>query len=109
MHLQDLNQTVLRYPNHGNQFVSYVCGPTITAKRASVESIEFAVRRQGTDTQFFADCRKKGLLIYSADPYNFLYMRSAKQSAHTWKIQTAELVEKSELICSGMGEDQIFF
>lgn len=77
-----------------NKYVVRGAGATIGAKRSIFESIQFANRKSGTDTDFFLNCASRGLKCYSTSCYNYLCFRSKDARQHTWQITAEELESK---------------
>lgn len=76
----------------------YIHGGTILARRRDVEGIDFPPVRQGTDTLFLRQCVSAGLRIYSADRYNFAYVRYAEPGHHTFDVSHKRLRRHSVLV-----------
>lgn len=73
-------------PNYENKYVyNNIAGGTITFKKEVFNTVKFKNLNCAEDRQFCLDCHSSGLKIYSADKYNYIYMRHKDLGEHTWK------------------------
>lgn len=107
VHLEASNQTALRFGRNIHKPVNFVHGATLFMKREIFEKLRFTPVRQGTDTVLQRAAALHGFSIYSADPYNFIHMRHADKSTHTWKIEDEELLATCTNIQSGLATDSV--
>jgi hypothetical protein len=81
-------------PHFENKYVPGVAGGTITFKKEIFNKIKFrCLYGAGTDISFFEDCSNIGIKIFSADKYNYVYVRNKNLDEHTWKIGDEEIME----------------
>ncbi|OQX67682.1 MAG: hypothetical protein B6A08_14225 [Sorangiineae bacterium NIC37A_2] len=79
----------------------FVHGGTIVADRTRTHHIDFLPVKKGTDTLFLQQCKLAGLPIYSADRFNFAYIRYAQPGHHTFDVaHTAYLRHSLEVASS---------
>lgn len=64
----------------------FVHGGTIVADRMLTRHVDFLPVQRGTDTLFLQQCKLSGLLIYSADRFNFAYIRYTQPGHHTFDV-----------------------
>lgn len=76
----------------------FVHGGTIVARTESTRDITFHPVVRGTDSLFLQECKLKGLSIYSADPFNFAYIRYDTGGHHTFDVPTNQVLAKAQLI-----------
>lgn len=105
MHLAASDSTILRFGHKEHRFTDFVMGPTIMGNRHAFTNVPFKAVSSGEDTEFLRDARAAGLVIYSADRFNFCQNRSA--IGHTWKIADAELLISGEFKSNGFPLERI--
>jgi len=72
-------------------YTHFVLGSAIIIKREVFDRVPWPTdRRQGSDTEFLRQSVKNGFKIYSADRFNYVYVRKASQKLHTWKVKDEE-------------------
>jgi hypothetical protein len=69
--------------------------------------VKFELVQRGTDTRFLDEVRRRGVKIFSTDPFNFAHVRHADKGRHTWKIDDEEFVSKAVKVGSGL-RDELF-
>ena len=62
---------------------------------------------QGSDTGFQRAVLGAGARIYSADRFNFAYVRRADPSMHTWVVNDAQLLANGEFAFIGFPKEQV--
>lgn len=81
------DEIFLRSPGYEHTYTQLVYGATLIARRKILDYVVFDESlTKSVDTQFLRHASEKGFLIYSADRFNFLIVRSRDHSGHTWKI-----------------------
>ena len=91
-----------------NQFSArYVHGGTITADRRAVEGIDFLPVRRGTDSLFLQQCKLADLRIYSADRYNFTYIRYKTPGHHTFDVANEDFLRTCRFVARGFDKSLI--
>lgn len=91
-----------------NQFSDrYVHGGTITADRRAVEAIDFLPVRRGTDSLFLQQCKLADLRIYSADRYNFAYIRYQDPGHHTFDVANQDFLRSCRFVSRGFDKSLI--
>ena len=108
MHLEAENVTVLRFPEREHKFTNLVMGPTMVGPRETFETVQFATRSTGEDTDFQARILDEGGKIYSMDRFNFVQMRK-ESHAHTWSVTSAELLGNGVIHSYGLPSNHYFF
>lgn len=93
VYFEDNNTLGIISPNHENVYVSHnIAGGTLTFKKEIFEKIKFrSIKNNGTDTHFLRDCNDAKIKMFSADKYNYVYMKHRNLDDHTWKISSDEL------------------
>lgn len=107
LHLEAENVTVLRFPEREHKFTNLVMGPTMVGPRDTFESIRFAKRTTGEDTDFQTRLLDRGGTIYSSDRFNFVQMRK-KDQQHTWSINSSTLLGSGKLHSFGLPHAHYF-
>ena len=92
----------IQFPDSEHRFFSFVAGPTLIIRREVFEKVRFRPDKgPGEDTQFLKDSLSQGLKVYSADRFNFVRVRRAESSLHTWRQSDQEQLTKSRIIAYG--------
>jgi hypothetical protein len=73
-------------PQMEYRYVNMLSGSAFIAKKEILEEIRFTGKPTGSDTVFLKECVKRGVRLYSADRFNYVYNRHASLHAHTWKM-----------------------
>ena len=95
VHLESSGATLLRFAHAEHRFVEQVQGGTLLMRRSLAEEIGFEDLPRRVDTTFLAKVRAAGLTVYAADRFNFVSVRRADTSSHTWPISDKELMARS--------------
>jgi hypothetical protein len=82
-------------PYYENQYVYNVAGGTILFKKEIFDKIRFRDLNIAEDSYFLYDCNVSGVKIFSADKYNYVYMRNRNLDMHTWKVTSNELMNRT--------------
>lgn len=93
-YLESTGATFLRFPGAENRYTPLVQGGTLTLPRDVAVDVRFEDLPRRVDTTFLEKIAADGGRVYSADPYNFVSVRSASTEGHTWKISDTELLAK---------------
>ena len=104
------SEIYLRQGGKSHKYVSLVCGGTIVAKTADTQKLGFdETRSRGSDTQFLKSVVAAGFKIYSADPFNFIQMRSVNTESHTWAIDKETYLRTASLYSDFDRLDEVIF
>ncbi|MEX2123389.1 MAG: glycosyltransferase [Woeseia sp.] len=103
-YMEATDQTVLRFPGQSYRFCRQVHGGTLVWDRRKLEGLVFEPVQRGTDTRFLDSVRRRGVEIFSTDPFNFVHVRYADKRRHTWIIDDEEFLSKSAKVGSGLQE-----
>ncbi|GAB3621500.1 glycosyltransferase [Glutamicibacter endophyticus] len=109
MYLGSSDATLLRFGEREHRFTDLVMGPTILGHAEVFRNNPFQARNRGEDTQFLRDVADGGGLIYSADRFNFVQMRSKDGATHTWNLSDADLLATGTIQWFGRNDQHIFF
>ena len=100
-HFEKSNTLAIRFPDKEQRFTDFVSGSAMVIKREVFNKVRFDPhRRVGEDTQFLKDCVESGVRIYSADRFNFAYIRKPSSDLHTWRVSDEELLATNSQIVS---------
>ncbi|GAA0969182.1 glycosyltransferase [Acrocarpospora macrocephala] len=103
----DRNETVYRLPGLEHRYAHLVQGATILAKADLLRSIPFEPVNAGEDTRLVRRLKEDGIRIYSADRFNFVYMRGSDASAHTWQAADYKLTRNAQFSFVGHPEQHV--
>lgn len=87
-----------RHPE--NSFVNYVTGATLLIKKEVFNGIRFSAMTVGEDVDFVAVCKEHGLRIYSTDKADFVGIRRALISSHTWQESDEHILAQCQVVAN---------
>ncbi|MFC0037041.1 methyltransferase domain-containing protein [Actinomadura rayongensis] len=105
--LEASNATLLSKPEAEHAYTSLVRGGTIVARGDVLRDLRFDPLPRGSDTQLQRRAKLAGVRIYSADRFNYVYVRGADPSAHTFPVQDAELLKQARVEFYGPPEAHV--
>lgn len=106
VYAEDMNATGLRFgARFENTLRHRVFGGTIFWSRKAVSDQRFADLKTGTDSDFFRQAVAKGVKIYSAEPFDYVFMRYSSPGAHTWSIRPEDLMRDATIVAEGLRLD----
>jgi len=79
------DEMILRNPGHEHRFHRFVLGATLFGRAELFREFRFAARNTGEDTDFLQRCVEAGRPIYASDAYNYICVRHADASQHTYR------------------------
>lgn len=91
-YLENKKMLILRFPTFENRYVSFLSGSAMVVKKEVFEKVKFTPVVRGTDTIFLKDCLANKFKIYSADRFNYVYVRKLEGERTTWPIKDEELL-----------------
>lgn len=95
VYLESSRGLILRFPYEEHKFARIIQGGTMFLEGDFARDARFGDLPRAVDTDLLNRCRANGLRVYSSDRFNFLSMRMADTSAHTWKVSDASLLTGS--------------
>lgn len=101
-YIESRNAFGIRFPNIHNRQYKRVHGGTLFWRRSLVGDQRFERVRQGTDSLFTQGVRDKGLIAYSADPFDFIHVRYANSANHTWQIDDEDFMRPVKVLAEGL-------
>ncbi len=107
-HVAGRDETWLRGAYREFKYGEYVAGGTIVASVEAIDDLRFQAVPRGTDTRFLKDAAAAGLRIFSADRFNFVQMRGADRTSHTWQIDEEHYLRNARRVGSGLVRDAVF-
>lgn len=107
-YLEQLDQTLLMFPNKAHRYTSFVAGDAMLFTRDVADRIKFPSKRVGEDSEFLRRATRMGIRIYSTDPYNFSKMRYADPNFHTWEADADKFLKSSRIVGRGKCLNDIF-
>lgn len=84
--LSSTKAVVLRFPDHEHRFGNRVQGGAMLFDADVVRSLRFSDIPRRVDSDILDRAQAEGIGIYSADPYNFVSIRSTDRHSHTWTV-----------------------
>ncbi|WJS01662.1 glycosyltransferase family protein [Roseibium aggregatum] len=90
------DEIYLRHKGKDHQYMKRVCGGTLVVHKEVMRRVKFneAVAK-GADSEFLRSLQEVGIKVYSADPFNFVQVRSANPVSHTWEIDKKSYLQSS--------------
>lgn len=89
---------LLMCPGMENRYVNFVSGSALIIRRDVFDRVKFSDVPQGSDSVFLNECVKKGVTIYSADRYNYIYERRSSKKEHTYQISDEVYLQSCQYI-----------
>ena len=108
MHLEGSGAVLLRFPEREHKYTNLVMGPTMVGARDTFTDVRFSPITRGEDTTFQRELIASGGVVYSADRFNFVQVRT-HDGAHTWTVEQPELLANSVVHGFGLAPDHHFF
>lgn len=98
-YLEESKILAVRFPNMENRYTHFLSGSAFIAKKTIFNKIKFMNSTVDTVTKFFKNCVKNNIRLYSADRFNFAYIRyQCINHNHTWEIEEEEFLRKCEIV-----------
>lgn len=101
-YLEGNDRLILRNSKKSFQKSAFVSGDAMVMRRKVFEQTGFPSSRVGEDSKLLRDVTALGGKIYSSDYFNFVKVRNADLSKHTWKESEDALMRQSEVISRGL-------
>ncbi|MEU5876597.1 glycosyltransferase [Spirillospora sp. NPDC047279] len=105
--LKAINATLLSKPETEHAYGNLVRGGTLVARGDVLRELRFDAIPRGSDTQLLRRAKTAGVRIYSADRFNYVYVRNADPSAHTFQVNDAELLKQARVEFYGPPEAHV--
>jgi hypothetical protein len=105
-YLQGPDETVLRFP--GNEFTAAnrVSGSTMLIDRDVLGDFQFAALNLGEDIDLCERAIDRGLVVFSADRFNYVAVRRRDPRTHSWTIGEDDYRIGSEPVSKGLALDR---
>jgi Glycosyl transferases group 1/DUF based on E. rectale Gene description (DUF3880)/Glycosyltransferase like family 2 len=105
-YLEGSDETVLRFP--GNEFAAAnrVSGSTMLIDRDVFSDVHFAALNIGEDIDLCERAIDRGLVVFSADRFNYVAMRRRDPRTHSWTIGEDDYRIGSVPISKGLALDR---
>ncbi|MCY6370532.1 glycosyltransferase family A protein [Clostridium ganghwense] len=98
VYLEKSNTLAVICPNMENRYVHFLSGSGLIIKKEVFDTVKFSSTPQGSDSIFLRECTKNGFRMYSADRFNYVYIRRASKKEHTWKVSDDVYLKSCEII-----------
>jgi spore maturation protein CgeB len=105
--LRAINATLLSKPELEHTYCSLVRGGTILAMGDALRGLRFDHVPRGSDTKLMHRAKEQGIRIYSADRFNYVYVRNANPNEHTFQVNDAELLKQARVEFYGPPEQHV--
>lgn len=89
----------IRFPRYENTYVKFVMDSSMVIKKSVFDKVKFPTMKSGADFSFQKECLKNGFKIFSADRYNYAFIRHKNIASHSWKITEDELLKECSIVC----------
>ncbi len=107
--LKEENKLYVRNANKQHQYTQIVCGGTLVVNSDVKKEIKFNEQKiRGCDTEFLKQSLNAGMLVYSADKYNFIQVRENNSSQHTWDIDMKLFKKSCKFVTDGLDKNKVF-
>ena len=105
--LLGMNATLLDSAEAEHTYNDLVRGSTLVVRGDVLRRLRFDHVPRGSDTKLLRRAGEAGVRIYSADRFNYIIVRNADPSAHTWQISDAAMLKSARLVFFGPPEDHV--
>ncbi|WP_018653634.1 glycosyltransferase family protein [Actinomadura flavalba] len=105
--LQAMDATLLSKPELEHTYTNLVRGGTIVARGDVLRDLRFDPLPRGSDTKLLRRAKAAGVRVYSADRFNYVYVRGADPSSHTFQVNDAELLRQARVEFYGPPEAHV--
>jgi spore maturation protein CgeB/SAM-dependent methyltransferase len=109
VHLRSSSATLLRFPDAEHSYTDLVQGGTILARAEVIRSLGFDDLPRAVDTTLLRRAGSDGVRVYAADRFNFVSMREADATRHTWQISDAALMSSAKIAFFGDPTQHVLF
>ena len=105
-YLEGADETVLRFP--GNEFTAAnrVSGSTMLIDRAVFADPRFAALNLGEDIDLCRQAIARGLVVFSADRFNYVAVRRGDPRTHSWPISVEDYRACTVRVAAGLALDR---
>jgi 2-polyprenyl-3-methyl-5-hydroxy-6-metoxy-1,4-benzoquinol methylase len=105
-YLESVNAMIYRYGDHEHRYREVLAISTLLLDKSVFESVKFPPLPVGSGSVFLKAAAAEGVISYSADRFNYLYMRYSDPTHHTFPIDDLHLTN-AELVCYGLNIDHV--
>jgi spore maturation protein CgeB len=105
--LRAINATLLSKPELEHSYAGLVRGGTILAAGDVLRGLRFDHVPRGSDTRLMRRAKEEGIRVYSADRFNYVYVRNADPNTHTFQVNDAELLKQARVEFYGPPEQHV--
>jgi spore maturation protein CgeB len=105
--LRAMNATLLSKPEAEHRYGNLVRGGTLVVRGDTLRQLRFDHVPRGSDTKLLRRAKEQGIRIYSADRFNYVYVRNTDPSAHTFQVNDAELLKQARVEFYGAPEQHV--
>jgi glycosyltransferase involved in cell wall biosynthesis len=106
-YLGSLDAMILRYGEGEHSYQPVVAISTLVMRRSVLDEVHFPAMPAGSGSLFLRKAGASGARVYSADRFNYLYVRGTDSDRHTWSFTDYELTAKSDFVCQGRNIDHV--
>ena len=92
VHLTASGAVLLRGAEHENRYVRLVQGGSMLMDGDLARQARFQDVPRAVDTTFLDKVGAQGVRVYSADRFNYVSVRRADPSSHTWPVSDLEII-----------------
>jgi hypothetical protein len=96
------------FPGTEHVYGTPLCGGTLMMRRELCDEVRFADLTRGEDSRFVIDCAQRGFATYATDRFNYVYVRHADASRHTYRPDDLELLSQTRIVSFGPSYEHAF-
>lgn len=104
-YLEAADDTILRFPRGSYSFTPFLAGGSLLINQSRIRRQRFSDVSLAEDQRFLMACNARGVSTFSADPFNFVQTRHAR---NTWAMTDELYAADSEYIGAGLRLDVAF-
>ncbi|MDW5328814.1 glycosyltransferase [Plantactinospora sp. KLBMP9567] len=108
IYLEKLPALGVIFPGNEHVYGPPLCGGTLLMRRDLCDAVKFADRTRGEDIAFLIDCARQGCATYATDRFNYVYVRHADKSRHTYQPDDLDLLSRTRIVSFGSSLEHAF-
>ncbi|MCR8644263.1 glycosyltransferase family 2 protein [Paenibacillus sp. N1-5-1-14] len=101
MYFEKYKTLAIHVPGQENRFTKSIRsakGATLVFKKEICSRVQFPSKNRGEDSGFIKKCVQKKFKVYASNRKNYVCVRRAKSSDHTWDVSNRSLLKGCNVI-----------
>lgn len=99
VYFKDTKELAMRHPGNEYIYTNILSGGALVINKEVFQQCGFFGNpAKGTVTRFLKKCVNNGFRVFSADRFNYVYLRESSGLNHTWNMDRDECLRKSKVV-----------